>query len=101
MPKQGKGEPWNLHHLYLSCTLDTRLLTEEGTELVKREVGAATSKKLETMRDKAERTPTQDNYIKRLQSTLDRLEQPFKRPSKPLYQGQSDIIGNLRETPRF
>jgi hypothetical protein len=90
--RNDNGEPWNVHQLYLSCTLDTRLLTAEGTELVKQEVASGTNKKLVTMQEKVDRTDTQDNYIKRLQSTLDRLDRPFNRPSKPLYQGQSNII---------
>lgn len=34
---QGKGEPWNIHHLTLYCTVDTRLWTAEGTKLVAEE----------------------------------------------------------------
>jgi hypothetical protein len=92
VPIKGKQEPWNVYHLYLSCTLDTRLLTAEGTELVKQEVATGTDKKLVTMRGKLDRTDTQDNYVKRLQSTLDKLDRPFDRPSKSVYQGQSNIM---------
>jgi hypothetical protein len=92
VPIEGREEPWNIYQLYLSCTLDTRLLTAEGTELVKQEVAAGTTKKLVTMREKPDRNDKQDNYIKRLQSTIDKLEQPFNRPNKPLYRGQSNII---------
>lgn len=92
VPIEGREEPWNIYQLYLSCTLDTRLLTAEGTELVKQEVAAGTTKKLVTMREKPARNDNQDNYIKRLQSTIDKLEQPFNRPSKPLDRGQSNII---------
>jgi hypothetical protein len=92
VPIKGKQEPWNVYHLYLSCTLDTRLLTAEGTELVKQEVAIGTDKKLVIMRGKLDRTDTQDNYVKRLQSTLDKLERPFDRPSKSVYQGQSNIM---------
>ena len=92
MPGKGHEEPWNIHELYLSCTLDTRLLTAEGTELVKHEVTAGTSQKLVTMRKKTDRNDKQDNYIKRLQSTLDKIERPFERPSKPVYRGQSNIM---------
>jgi hypothetical protein len=92
VPRKGRGEPWNVHQLYLSCTLDTRLLTAEGTELVKQEVAAGTTQNLVKMTAKPNRTNTQDNYIKRLQSTLDRLDRPFDRPSKPVYQGQSNIL---------
>jgi transposase len=92
VPIKGKQEPWNVYQLYLFCTLDTRLLTAEGTELVKQEVAAGTDKKLVTMRVKLDRTDAQDNYIKRLQSTLDKLDRPFDRPSKSVYQGQSNIM---------
>jgi hypothetical protein len=92
VPRKDRGDPWNVHQLYLSCTLDTRLLTAEGTELVKQEVAAGTSQKLVMMTEKLDRTDTQDNYVKRLQSTLDRLDRPFDRPSKPVYQGQSNIM---------
>ncbi len=91
-PRKDKGEPWNVYQLYLSCTLDTRLLTAEGTELVKREVAAGTTQKLVAMKEKVDRTNTQDNYVKRLQSTLDKLDRPFNRSSKPIYQGQSNIM---------
>jgi hypothetical protein len=92
VPIKERGEPWDVYHLYLSCTLDTRLLTAEGTELVKREVAAGTTQKLVKMRGKLDRTDTQDNYVKRLQSTLDKLDRPFDRPSKPVSQGQSNIM---------
>lgn len=92
VPIDEKRKPWNVHLLYLSCTLDTRLLTNEGTELVKQEVAAGTAKMLVAMRKKPARTDTQDNYVKRLESTLNKLERPFDRPSKPVYRGQSNII---------
>jgi hypothetical protein len=91
-PVKGDGEPWNDCQLYLSCTLDTRLLTAEGTELVKKDIVTTKAQQLVTMRAKPDRTDSQDNYIKRLQSTLDKIDRPFERPSKPLYQGKSNII---------
>lgn len=92
VPSKGQDEPWNVHQLYLSCTLDTQLLTAEGTELFKHKVAASTNKKLVKMREKPDRNDKQDNYIKRLQSTLDKIDRPFDRPSKPLYRGQSNIM---------
>ena len=90
--REGRGDPWNVHQLQLSCTLDTRLLTAEGTEVVKQEVAAVTTNKLGIMRNKTDRTDKQENYIRRLQSTLNRIDRPFDRPSKPLYQGHPNII---------
>ncbi len=92
VPIEGRKEPWNMHQLYLACTLDTRLLTAEGTELVKQKVAADTTQELATMREKPDRNKKQDNYIKRLQSTINKLEKPFNRPSKLSYQGHSNII---------
>jgi hypothetical protein len=92
VPKDGQGDPWKIHDLYLACTLDTRLLTAEGTTIVKQEVSTGTVQKLQTMRDKTDRTKTQDNYIQRLQSTLDKLDKTFDRPNKALYQGQPNIV---------
>lgn len=91
-PVKGNVEPWNDCQLYLSCTLDTRLLTAEGTELVKKDIVANKAQQLVRMRAKPDRTDSQDNYIKRLQSTIDKIDRPFERPSKPLYQGKSNII---------
>jgi hypothetical protein len=92
VPLEGREEPWNMHQLYLACTLDTRLLTTEGTELVKQQVSADKTQELIKMRGKPDRNKKQDNYIKRMQSTLDKIDRPFDRPSKPLYRGQSNIM---------
>lgn len=92
VPSKGQDEPWNVYQLYLSFTLNTRLLTAEGTELVKQEVAAVTTQKLLTMREKPDRNDKQENYIKRLQSTINKLDRPFNRPSKPLDQGKANII---------
>jgi hypothetical protein len=92
VPKDSQGDPWKIHDLYLACTLDTRLLTAEGTTIVKQEVSTGTVQKLQAMRNKTDRTKTQDNYIQRLQSTLDKLDKAFDRPNKSLYQGQPNIV---------
>ncbi len=92
MQKKGHEEPWNIHELCLFCTLDTRLLTAEGTELIKQRVTIRTSQELVKMREKPDRNKNQDNCIKRLQSTLDKIERPFERPSRLLYEGRSNII---------
>jgi hypothetical protein len=92
VPKDGQGDPWKINDLYLACTLDTRLLTAEGTTIVKQEVSTGTVQKLQTMKEKTDRTKTQDNYIQRLQSTLDKLDKTFDRPNKALYQGQPNIM---------
>jgi hypothetical protein len=89
---EGKGAPWNINRLTLFCTIDTRLLSEEGTELVRTERVEAFTKKLTSAKTKDSLTATQENYVKRLNSTLTRIENSFERPSKPLYEGQSHIL---------
>lgn len=88
----GKGQPWNVHHLILQCTLDTRLWTQEGTEEVKQEKAEEIAKVLTSMNAKGDLTQNQQAFIQRKQSTLDKLENPFPRPSQPLYRGQSNIL---------
>ncbi|ACK66236.1 conserved hypothetical protein [Rippkaea orientalis PCC 8801] len=87
-----KGQPWNIHRLILQCTLDTRLWTQEGTEEVKQEKAEEIAKVLTSMNEKGDLTKNQQAFIKRKQSTLDKLENPFPRPSQPLYRGQSNIL---------
>ena len=41
---------------------------------------------------KGELDDKQQAFVKRQQSTLDRINTPFPRPSKPLYQGQPSIL---------
>ncbi len=89
---KGKGKPWQIHRLALQCSLDTRLWTQEGTEQVRNEKAADIAKILTKMEDKGNLNDKQEAFIKRKQSTLDRINHTFPRPSKPLYQGQSQII---------
>jgi len=90
--RQGKGLMWNRHRLMLYCSLDTRLLTAQGTQQVISEKTAKITKILTKTKDKGELDDKQQAFVKRQQSTLDRINKPFRRPSKPLYQGQSSIL---------
>lgn len=90
-----KGHPWDAHYLTLSCTVDTRLWSAEGTEDVRQEKAAETAKVLTRLSEKGSLSDTQQNYAKRLTSTLDRLNSPFDRPSHPRYQGKPHIIVSL------
>lgn len=53
----GKGELWNVNHLKLQCTLDTGLLTAEGTELVRQQKIAEVSEKLASIKDESHLIP--------------------------------------------
>ncbi|WP_326521068.1 type V CRISPR-associated protein Cas12k [Leptothoe kymatousa] len=90
-----KGHPWDNHCLTLSCTVDKRLWSAEGTEEVRQEKAADTAKILTRLNEKDSLSKTQVAYARRLTSTLERLESSFDRPSQPRYQGQSQIIVGL------
>lgn len=89
---EGKGHPWNIHRLTLFCTVDTRLWSAEGTEQVRQEKAVDVTRKLTQMKDKGDLSQSQEGYVKRLHSTLARMNSPFNRPSQPLYHGQSHIL---------
>jgi hypothetical protein len=88
----GKGDHWHIHHLTLYCTLDTRLWTAEGTEQVRQEKADDIAKTLTKMKEKGDLNDNQQAFIKRKNSTLARINNPFPRPSLPLYQGQPHIL---------
>lgn len=88
----GKGDPWTRHHLTLYGTLDTRLWTAEGTEQVRQEKADDIAKTLTKMQEKGDLNEKQEAFIRRKNSTLACINNPFPRPSQPLYQGRSHIL---------
>ena len=98
--KPGKGKPWNLNRLHLFCSIDTRMLTAEGTQQVIEEKVADVKNKLAKAKQKeielGELNSKQQANVKRKESTLARINTPFPRPHKPLYQGKSHILVSVR-----
>lgn len=90
--EEDKGEPWDVNHLILYCSVDTRLWTDEGTNLVREEKAEEVAKAITKTKAKNDLNEKQLAYIKRKNSTLAKINNPFPRPSKPLYKGQSDIL---------
>ena len=89
---EGKGEEWKLNRLILSCCVETRLWTAEGTNQVKEEKAEEIAKTITQTRAKGELNEKQQAHIIRKNSSLARINNPFPRPSKPLYKGQSHIL---------
>ncbi|WP_211293299.1 type V CRISPR-associated protein Cas12k, partial [Brunnivagina elsteri] len=89
---EDKGNPWNVHYLTLYCSVDTRLWTEEGTNLVKEEKAEEIAKIITQTKAKGDLNDKQQAHLKRKNSSLARINNPFPRPSQPLYQGQSHIL---------
>ncbi|MBD2242367.1 type V CRISPR-associated protein Cas12k [Nostoc sp. FACHB-888] len=90
--EEGKGDPWKVNHLTLYCSVDTRLWTTEGTNQVKEEKAEEIAKTITNTKAKGDLNEKQQAHIKRKNSTLDRINNPFPRPTKPLYKGQSHIL---------
>ncbi|MBD2353773.1 hypothetical protein H6G41_03890 [Tolypothrix sp. FACHB-123] len=89
---EGKGDPWKVNHLILYCSVDTRLWTAEGTNLVREEKAEEIAKTITKTKAKGKLNDQQLAHIKRKNSSLTRINNSFPRPSKPLYQGQSHIL---------
>jgi IS605 OrfB family transposase len=89
---EGVAAPWNLHHLTLYCAVDPRLWTDEGTKLVIEEKAEDIAKNITKAKEKGELNDKQLADIKRKNSTLARINNPFPRPSHPLYKGQTHIL---------
>lgn len=89
---EGKGNLWNVHRLTLYCTVDTRLWTSEGTEQVREEKADEIARILTRMKEKGDLNKNQQAFVKRKHSTLARINNPYPRPSQPLYEGQSHIL---------
>lgn len=66
--------------------------TAEGTNLVKEDKAEEIAKIITQTKAKGELNDKQQAHIKRQNSTLARINNPFPRPSKPLYKGQSHIL---------
>ncbi|MBM0744062.1 type V CRISPR-associated protein Cas12k [Phormidium sp. CLA17] len=92
---EGKGDPWNVNHLSLHCTFDTRLMTAEGTLQVQQEKLAKTTKSLTLKTLEHELTDHQKKFHQRNASTLNRLTNLPSRPSQQPYQGNPEILVGL------
>lgn len=90
-----KGQPWDTHYLTLSCTVDVRLWSAEGTDEVRHEKAADIATVLTRLKEKDNLTDTQTCYARRLTSTLEKLSSPFERPSQPCYTGEAHIIAGV------
>jgi IS605 OrfB family transposase len=96
--QQGKEEPWQKNRLTLSCSLDTRFWSAEGTEIIRQQKAIEVKEILAKMEDKADLTRKQEAFVSKKQSTLDRLNNPFPRPHQSLYCGQANLLLSVSMT---
>ncbi|EKF00493.1 hypothetical protein FDUTEX481_08898 [Tolypothrix sp. PCC 7601] len=89
---EGKGKEWIVNRLILYCCVDTRLWTAEGTNQVREEKAEEIAKAITRTIARGELNEKQLAFIRRKNSTLARINNPFPRPSQLLYKGQSHIL---------
>ncbi len=90
---KGKGNPWTVHRLILQCSVETRLWTDEETELVRLEKINQAEKTISNMEQKGNLEKTLIDRLKKELTTRRKLNNLFPgRPSQFLYQGKSNII---------
>ena len=85
-------QPWNCHKLYLQCSVDTRLWTQEGTELVAEQKTAKSKDAIAQTEEKGNLDLEQQKHIQRKQTQLANLQNLPNRPHKDLYGGNPSII---------
>jgi hypothetical protein len=72
LPGEEKGEHWKVNQLNFYCSLDTRMLTTEGTQQVVEEKVTAITEILTKTKQKDDLNDKQQAFITRQQSTLSR-----------------------------
>ncbi len=85
-------QPWNYHQLYLQCSVDTRLWTQEGTELIAEQKAEQSQNAIDQTEEKGSLDLEQQKHIIRKQTQLANLRNLPVRPHQVLYQGNSSII---------
>jgi hypothetical protein len=88
----GKGDPWQANYLYLHCSLETLLWSQEGTQIICDQKAEKTKQLLDNLEQKEDLTPTQQKYQQRKRTELGGLTGKYPRPQHPLYAGQSQLI---------
>jgi hypothetical protein len=89
------GEPWNAHRLLLSCSVDTRLWTTEGTEQVRQEKATEYAKVIAKTKEKGNLNKNQAAFVQKREKTLALLNHPYPRPDRALYQGRPSILAGV------
>jgi hypothetical protein len=91
--RTGKGKPWQIHRLIFQCSIDTRSLTKEGTEIVRLEKINQADKTISNMEKKGQLSKNQLSRLKGELTKRQKLNHSFPDiPSKPIYQGKPNIL---------
>lgn len=91
---KGEGNPWNINHLNLHCSLETQVWTAEGIEAIRLQKIANTQKNIQNYQEKGELTKTQQSRFQAHKTSLHYLEnyQESSCLNHPIYQGNTSIV---------
>ena len=90
-----KSNPWDRNRLVLFCSVDPLLWTKEGTEKASQEKASKIAQVISGTKAKGNLTSKQEDFIRKREKTLSLLQNPFPRPSRPLYQGSPAILAGV------
>ncbi|WP_017296743.1 type V CRISPR-associated protein Cas12k [Nodosilinea nodulosa] len=91
----GKGNPWDRNRLVLFCSVDTLLWTKEGTEKASQEKASKIAQMISGTKAKGNLTNEQEDSVRKKEKTLALLQNPFPRPSRPLYEGSPTVLAGV------
>lgn len=92
---KNQGNPWNVHRLSLTYSVETRLWTTEGTDQVRQEKATTYAKVIAGTKAKGNLNEKQEAFIQKREKTLALLNHAYPRPSRPLYQGQPSLLAGI------
>jgi IS605 OrfB family transposase len=90
-----KGKPWEQNRLVLFCSVDTLLWTKEGTKKASQEKASKIAQVISGTKAKGNLTSQQEDFVRKREKTLALLQNPFPRPSRPLYEGSPAILAGV------
>ena len=95
LPTQTTTEPWNTNQLYLHCAIETKSLTAEGMYEIQQQKTQKVNNTLARQSKNTDPSIDKQQSQRKNQTSLTLLNRSLPRPSRPIYQGNPQIIVGL------
>lgn len=95
LPIQTATEPWNTNQLYLHCSIETKSLTAEGMREIQQQKTQKVNSILAKQSKNTDPSIDQQRSQRKNQTSQALLTRSPPRPSRPIYQGNPQIIVGL------
>ncbi len=95
LPTKTATEPWNTNQLYLHCSIETKSLTAEGMREIQQQKTQKVNNILAKQSKNTDPSIDQQQSQRKNQTSLNLLNRSLPRPSRPIYQGNPQIIVGL------